>query len=269
MAESAVELADGLFTRAEARWVRESVASLPEEERRARLSEIVARRRRGEPLQYVLGAWQFRTLELTVDRRALIPRPETELVVDVALEVLDGLAPGAVACDLGCGSGAIALSLAAESTAHPVVHATDVSARALELARANAARCGLAVTFHHGSWFEALPASLLGRVDLVCSNPPYVSRAERPTLARELDHEPAVALVAEDSTDGEPGMAAIEAILAGAAAWLRPGGAVVIEHGEAQRAASVACASHSGLSVVATIDDLAGRPRVLRAERPA
>src|SRR4029077_8130483 len=132
---------------------------------------LASRRRAGEPLQYVLGHWPFRELDLALDARALIPRPETELLVDRALELLGGLGPGSVVCDLGCGAGPIALSVAVEASARGAlvdVLATDVSRDALSLAALNAQRTGASVRFFAGSWFDALPLAYEGRLDLLC-----------------------------------------------------------------------------------------------------
>jgi release factor glutamine methyltransferase len=192
------------------------------------LDAMVARRRTGEPLQYVLGSWSFRSLDLLVDSRVLIPRPETEQLVDVALAELDRGAPSqrsATVVDLGTGSGAIALSLAVERPGLTVV-ATDRSPRAVAVARANLAgigRAGVAVTILEGSWFEALPDSLRGAIDLLVSNPPYVGAAE--TLPTEVARfEPPEALVA-----GPAGTEALEHLLAEAARWLAPGASMVLE----------------------------------------
>ena len=155
------------------------------------VSALVERRARGEPLQYVLGRWGFRRLDLLVDRRVLIPRPETETVVEVALGELRelGLCRPPVLVDLGTGSGAIALSLAVE-VGGSEVWATDVSAEALAVARANVAglgsRGGTRVRLTQGSWFSALPDELEGRVDVAVSNPPYVGEAEAETLPAEV-----------------------------------------------------------------------------------
>src|SRR5438105_5970876 len=141
---------------------------------------MVARRAAGEPLQYVLGRWAFRTLDLMVDRRVLIPRPETEQVVEVALAEARRL-HARIAADLGTGSGAIALSLAAELPGVDV-WATDVSADALAVARANLAGIGTfaaaRVRIQEGDWFGALPPELRGRLDIVVSNPPYIGDDE-------------------------------------------------------------------------------------------
>ncbi|MHB1929377.1 MAG: peptide chain release factor N(5)-glutamine methyltransferase [Acidimicrobiales bacterium] len=225
---------DRLGSEQEARWLVEEAAGAPyapdapaPERPARRFRAMLDRRAAGEPLQYVLGRWAFRRLDLMVDRRVLIPRPETEGVVGIALEqIADRRAPLAV--DLGTGSGAIALSLALE---HPSVEvwATDVSAAALDVARANAAgvggRAAPRVRFAEGRWWAALPGELRGRVDLVVSNPPYLSEAELAAAdAVVRDWEPAGALAA-----GPAGTEALGEILAGAPEWLAPGGAVVVE----------------------------------------
>ena len=184
---------------------------------------LLERRRAGEPLQYVLGKWAFRTLELTVDPRALIPRPETEQVVEVALAVLRRRRP--VVVDLGTGTGAIALSIAVERP-DAQVWATDVDPGALALARTNRERVrARPVSYRQGSWFDALPDRLRGRVDLVVSNPPYVSEAEWAELDLEVRCEPYGALVAGPGSDGTPGLGAVEAVLRGSVEWLAAGAA--------------------------------------------
>lgn len=268
------ELTEVLGSRREARWLLEEVRDLEPGARRTRALELARRRADGEPLQYLLGHWPFRSLDLIVDDRALIPRPETEALVGVALErLLDTVPRGgaAVVCDLGCGTGAIGLSLAVEAASAGrtlEVHATDRSARALSLARQNARRAGVArIQFHEGDWYAALPASLRGAVDLVCANPPYVARSERAGLDRELDFEPHDALVADDGTSSVPGFGAVEAVVRGAPDWLADGGWLVVEHGESHRAAALRCAAAAGLGDPVDLDDLSGRPRVLVARR--
>jgi release factor glutamine methyltransferase len=253
------------------------------------------RRAAGEPLQYVLGNWPFRSLELTVDPRVLIPRPETEQVVEVALGELDRIcasprsgdlpdddpnehvAAAFRACvDLGTGSGAIALSLAVEGgDSHPglQVWATDRSADALQVAHENLrtldASNGPAasrVRLVEGSWFDALPSALAGQVDLVVSNPPYVAESEYPYLDPTVrDWEPRSALVAARGADGVEGMAAIEAIVAGAPRWLHRSGAIVIEIAPGQADASIHAARRAGFGRATVGRDLAGRPRMLVA----
>lgn len=230
----------------------------------AHLDAMVARRRGGEPLQHVLGRWGFRRLDLLVDRRALIPRPETEVVAGLALDRLAGrLSP--VVVDLGTGTGAIALSLAME---HPsaVVWATDRSSEALEVARANLAGLGRPasrVRLAEGDWFAALPAHLRGTLDLVVSNPPYVAEAD------ELPEEVAAWEPPEALVPGPSGLEAVEAIVAEAPAWLAPGGALVLEHAPHQAEAVRGLAEAAGFAEVRTEPDLTGRPRALVARHPS
>ena len=242
----------------------------------ARTEEHVARRVAGEPLQYVLGTWAFRSLELQVDRRVLIPRPETEVVVGTALEVLGQLAagrPDPVVVDLGTGSGAIALSIAVEAAgARPGLRVvgTDADRGALEVAAANREHVGAThpgaaerVSLRHGDWFEALPGVRRGGVDLVVSNPPYVAESEWDSLDPVVRHEPRRALVAGPGSEGTPGLGAVEAVLGGAPAWLARPGAVVVELAPSQAGPAAELARSLGLSEVRIATDLAGRDRVL------
>jgi release factor glutamine methyltransferase len=237
----------------------------PVSERAARyFDQMVDRRAAGEPLQYVVGRWGFRRLDLLVDRRVLIPRPETEQVVSVALSELSHLGPDAVVVDLGTGSGAIALSLAAEGRP-AAVWATDASADALRIARANLAGLGgsraARVRLVEGSWWDALPADLAGTVSLVVSNPPYVSSAEMATLpAVVADWEPVSALEA-----GPTGLEAIRTIVAGAPRWLARPGALVVELAPHQAAAAQAAATAAGFDQTQVVPDLSGRERALVA----
>ena len=235
---------------------------------------MVDRLQSGEPLQYVLGRWGFRGLDLIVDTRALIPRPETEQVVDQALAEMARTA-GRVVADLGTGGGAIALSLLKE-TARSEIWAVDSSVEAISLATENLS----AVTnqqiespickehldparahFLVGSWYEALPERLQGEIDLVVSNPPYVSEDEIVDLPPQVwEWEPRNALVA-----GPTGREAIAAVLECAPTWLaRPGVAVVeIAPGQADQALEMAC--RFGFDFADVRLDLAGRPRTLVA----
>ena len=231
----------------------------------------------GEPLQYVLGTWGFRSLELSVDPRVLIPRPETEEVVGWALDALAaaGAPPGGgrpLVVDLGTGSGAIALSLALEAP-HPVeVVATDASADALTVAAANVRRAGLdddngrksVVRLRHGDWFAALDSTLAGKVTLLVSNPPYVADPEWHRLEPVVrSHEPRAALVA-----GPLGTEALQVVVAGAPPWLAPSGTVVIEMAPHQAPDVRAMAIEAGFTDLSVRTDLAGRPRALMARRP-
>ncbi len=241
------------------------------------LDDMLERRAAGEPLQYVLGRWDFLGLDLLVDRRVLVPRPETERVAQVALDEALRLgarrgahdpwgaaATGYVVADLGTGSGAIALALACELP-DAEVWATDVSADALAVARANLAGIGSAATrvrIGHGSWFDALPRELCGRLKLVVSNPPYVAETEVPELPPVVaEWEPRLALVS-----GPTGLEAIDAILHEAPAWLDPQGAVlVIELAPHQAVQAAARARAAGFAEVEVHRDLAERDRVLVA----
>jgi len=237
----------------------------------AHLDHMVGRRTAGEPIQYVLGHWSFRTLDLLVDRRVLIPRPETEQVVEVALQILDEVVaargPGhrPLVADLGTGSGAIALAIAVERP-NSQVWATDRSPDALAVARANLAGIGMAgrrVRLAEGSWFEALPSDGRGALDLVITNPPYVGAHEdlAPSVA---DWEPVEALV-----PGPTGLEAYDVLVREAATWLAPGGAFVAEIGATQGPSVQKRASEAGLSDVRIEGDHAGLPRVLVARRPS
>lgn len=232
----------------------------------ARFDEMVSRRCQGEPLQYVLGSWGFRTLDLMVDERVLIPRPETEAVVEVALGELDRLGGrdrATTVVDLGTGSGAIALSIAVERV-RTEVWATDASPDALAVARANTAgigRSGARVRLAEGSWFAALPSKLAGSVDLIVSNPPYV--ASSATLPAEVEGwEPGSAL-----WSGPDGTDDLRSIIVGAPHWLRPEGALVCELSpeQAEPMRQLALEHFAEASVRA---DLAGRPRALVAILP-
>ncbi len=227
-----------------------------------RCAVMVERRAAGEPLQYVLGRWGFRALDLLVDRRVLIPRPETEQVVSFALEALDAIdSPAPVAVDLGTGSGAIALALAFERRSLSV-WATDASADALAVARANLAGIGRAarrVRIVEGDWYRGLPDELRGRVDVVVSNPPYV--ADRDELPDEVERwEPQAAL-----RGGPEGLDHIALIVEGAPAWLHERGALVVEIGEEQGDAVLALAHRAGFASATIRPDASGRPRALVA----
>jgi release factor glutamine methyltransferase len=224
----------------------------------------VRRRMRREPLQYIVGSAAFRTVELAVDRRVLIPRPETELLVGLVLgwSKSHRCGPAELAVlDIGTGSGAIALSLAAEGGFGRVV-ATDVSDEALAVARGNAAKNGLAgrVEFRAGeSWSALQPGE---RFDAIVSNPPYVAEVERSALAPEVaEWEPAGALFA-----GIDGLDVVRVLVGGAATRLRPGGLLALEVGTTQTevvAGWIRAAGAFGEPRVGM--DLTGRPRMVSA----
>jgi release factor glutamine methyltransferase len=222
----------------------------------------VRRRLQREPLQYITGEAAFRKLVLRVDRRALIPRPETEVLAGEVLAWARRRTPPVSALDIGTGTGAIALSLALEGGLSPVV-ATDVSVRALELAEENVRRAAAQgrVELRQGALFDPVQAG--EGFDVVVSNPPYVAEAERAALAPEVrDHEPEQALFA-----GERGLAVIEKLIAGAPAVLRAGGLLALEVGLGQAEVVVTQLRADGRYGPARIvNDLAGRPRVVLAE---
>jgi release factor glutamine methyltransferase len=254
-----------------------TIADAPPPERAlARLWPLVERRAHGEPLQYVLGSWSFRGLDLMVDQRVLIPRPETEQVVEVALEEatrrglrrvrrrhlnLVDAEPSIAVADLGTGSGAIALALEAELP-DVMVWAADVSSDALAVARANiAGSAATRVRLLEGSWFDALPAALRGTLELIVSNPPYVAEHEVTALPEEVRaYEPRSALVA-----GPTGCEDLEHLLGNARAWLVPAGVLVCELAPHQAGAMAEHARGLGYAEVVVRDDLAGRARVLVA----
>ena len=227
-----------------------------------RYREYVRQRLQRVPVQYITGVAAFRHLELAVTPSVLIPRPETEIIVDVALELLP---EGGRILDLCCGSGAIALSLAQEATAAEVV-ATDVSDAALEVAKANGQRCGLAerVEWHCGDLFAPLRGT--EPFDLVAANPPYVRHDDLAQLAPDVrDHEPHLAL-----DGGEDGLAYYRRIAEEAADFIRPGGYLLLEVGDGQSAAVEALlAQATRLTEVQIRPDLNRIPRVVVARAAA
>jgi release factor glutamine methyltransferase len=220
-----------------------------------RLRSLVDRRRAREPLAYVLGEWGFRRLMLSVDPRVLIPRPETEVLVERCLELLEDL-EGPRVLDIGVGSGAIALSIADERRDASIV-GTDFSPGALEVAEANKLRLGLdgRVELRLGD----LVAGAEGPFDLIVANPPYVSPEEAERLKPEVLHEPREALV---------GAGRHVDVAVVATAVLRPGGVLALEVGDGQAPAVVQSLRDLGYRDVATTEDLAGRERVVDGRWP-
>lgn len=225
----------------------------------ARIRLAAARRARGEPLAYCVGLAPFRHLVLAVDERVLIPRPETEIVVEEALRVC-AARPGGLAVDIGTGSGAIAFALATEGRFDEVL-ATDISADALEVARANVARVphgGAHVTFVLGADFAPVAGR---RARVIVANPPYISFHEASALPASVrDWEPATALFA--SADG---MARYDVLLAGAPRCLEPAGWLVLEVDAGRAFDTRDRALRAGYDEVQLVQDLSGRPRVLLA----
>lgn len=221
-----------------------------------RYEQAVARRAGGVPLPYITGEKEFWSLPLMVGPETLVPRPETELLVQLALRELPVGAEKKV-LDLGTGSGAIALAIASERPLCSVT-ATDLSRAALNIAQQNARQLELAnVTFAEGNWAEAVPGQVF---DLVVSNPPYVSESD-PAL-EALQHEPRMALVS-----GSEGLDAIRVLARDCRGLLAPGGVLLLEHGADQEAAVARVLEENRWTYIEAFRDLGGRPRVARAVR--
>lgn len=274
LAETAVLIDDPVH----ARWICETATSTtpvefdalldqPATERTVgHLDAMVARARGGEPIQYVLGSWGFRHLDLAIDPRVLIPRPETELVAERAIELAAAAGPIRIVADLGTGSGAIGLALADELPHDgTTVWITDSSDDALAVARDNLAGLGRAATnvvVAAGDWFDALPDDVW--FDVVVSNPPYVADASVDIEAIVQDWEPGTALFA-----GPDGLDDLRVIVAGSTDHLRPGGWLVLEHGHDQGAAVRELMAGVGLFGTETRPDLAGHDRYTVGRRPS
>lgn len=247
-------------------WDRAALVASPDrlvaEPEAERFRALVRRRASREPLQHILGTQAFWKHEFLVTPAVLIPRPETELLVETSLGLLRDVERPLIA-DVGTGSGCIALSLAAERP-DAEVHAIDISAPALAVATENARRLGLEgrVSFHLGDLLEPV-AHLAGRIELVVSNPPYVDHGDRESLAPEVrDHDPAVALYPPD------GPLSLYRRLAGtSASSLRPAGWLVVELGQGQAAAVETLCRDNGLVPEGLALDLAGIPRCLACRR--
>lgn len=256
----------------EARWLCEHACGLdgaefasaldetPTTAMMASLDAMLVRRLAGEPLQYVMSRWAFRHLDLFVDKRVLIPRPETELAVEHALSMLANLDGFARVVDLGTGSGAIGLAIASESYPREVeVWLTDESSDALDVARANVAtlgRHGSRVKIAQGSWWSALPEDLLGTIDVAVCNPPYIAIGDPEVAVDVLEWEPHTALFADDD-----GFADLQLVIAGAPRWLRTGGSLILEIGHRQATRVTEAMIAAGFEDVETHRDLAGRDR--------
>lgn len=255
----------------QARWICETATSSTPDEFRVRLGEaageravahldaMVARARVGEPIQYVLGAWAFRRLDLAVDPRVLIPRPETEMVAETAIEKARTFGPTRMVLDLGTGSGAIGLAVADELAFDgTTVWLTDASSDALAVASANLTGIGRAaknVRVAHGHWFDAAPDG--ARFDVIVSNPPYVADGSVETEAIVTEWEPGAALFA-----GPDGLDDLRVIIAAAPSWLTSGGWLIVEHGHDQGRTVADLFRAAGFVDVDTQRDLAGLDRI-------
>jgi len=241
---------------------RDTLSVLPDEgvasAAAVRFGELAARRRSGEPLQYLEGTSQFGPVEVAVDPRVLIPRPETEQLWEQVTALLADRPPQVIV-DLGTGSANLAIALKHEFP-DAAVHAVDVSSDALQVAKANVASAGVQVVLHRGDLFDPVPADLRGKVDLVISNPPYIATTDYAALPDEVrDHEPAIALFA-----GRDGMSVLRRIIATAPAWLAPGGVLACEIGADQGAALQELAAGLNARI---IEDLSGRDRFLIVQK--
>ncbi len=264
--------ADIIGDRAVARWLCETASGCDAHEFDAELNELVSARsgihldamvRRvlnGEPVQYVMGRWAFRHLDLMVDSRVLIPRPETELIVEHVMSFLQSRPAPYVVADVGTGSGAIGLSLLHELPLGCAdVWMTDVSPDAIDVARANAAGIGRPAArakFAVGSWCDALPDQVKGSLDAVVSNPPYISVHDTEVDESVLKHEPHSALFA-----GDDGLDDIRILTQQVSNWLAPGGLFIVEMGYQQADDVRRLFEHAGYRNIETHTDLAGKPR--------
>ena len=265
----------------EARWLCEHASGLDRVELDAARDEVVsqrcgvalramvARRLTGEPLQYVMKSWAFRHLDVLVDNRVLIPRPETEVMVQAALDLAREMISKANSklrvADLGTGSGVIGLSLASElPRGSNEVWLTDLSADALEVARANLAGLGLIngdVRVALGSWFAALPSELKNSFDLIVSNPPYIALYDPSVESSVLNHEPHLALFA-----GSDGLDAYREIISHADEWLATDGWIVLEIGHQQGDAVRELLAQNSFKQIEIRKDLAGHDRIALAK---
>jgi release factor glutamine methyltransferase len=249
-------------------WDRATLVASPEAspsaEHAAELRRVVRERARRIPLQHLTGTQAFWKQELRVTPDVLIPRPETELLVEAALELLRGAARPVIA-DVGTGSGCIALALAAERE-DAELHATDLSEAALAVARDNERRLGLEgrVAWQLGDLLEPVAAAIRGRADLVVSNPPYVDQAERDSLAPEVrDHEPALALFPPGDA-----LSVYRRLVPAAAEVLKPGGVLAVEIAPALDRAVARLLEAAGFEGIEVRKDLAARPRAVLGRRP-
>jgi release factor glutamine methyltransferase len=271
------ETASAIGDRQHARWMCETASATDPDEFLSSLDDtpmtrmvshldaMLARYRTGEPLQYVLGSWSFRRLDLNVDRRVLIPRPETEIVAEVALDLARVVKGDRIVVDLGTGSGAIGLACADELPLDgTTVWLTDVSSDALDVARANLAGVGRAarnVRVAFGNWFDALPGDL--KADVIVSNPPYVAIGSIDLEENVGEWEPDGALFA-----GVDGLDDYRIVVPGAINYLQPNGWLVLEIGYDQGRAVSALLEQQGYREIEVRQDHANLDRIVLAKRP-
>ena len=218
--------------------------------------KLESKRLQGEPVAYLIGKRGFHNIELYVAPGVLIPRPETELLVEIGLQEIKRLNTLVSILDLGTGSGAIALAIASDAS-QAIVTATDQSTEALEIAKANAKQLKIAdrVQFLQGSWYEALEAG--ASFDVILSNPPYIASQDSHLNQGDLRFEPLSAL-----TDHGTGLSCLESIISGAQLYLNPNGLIAVEHGFDQSEAVVSLMKLAGLRDIQTHVDLGGHYRV-------
>ena len=233
------------------------------------LDSMVRNRLSGVPLQYVMKRWAFRHLDVMVDERVLIPRPETEQVVQTALDIARKIGSNVAlrVVDLGTGSGVIGLSMAFELGADAAhVWLTDASVDALDVARANMVGIGRAaanVRVAHGSWWNALPQDIAGQIDIAICNPPYIAHSDGEVAPDVHMYEPHAALYAHDN-----GLADLRTVIEGAATWLKKSGWLVLEIGYQQGTDVLAMMTASGLIDAEIKKDLSGRDRIAVGRLP-
>lgn len=228
-------------------------------EQQKNFQALIVKRQQGQPVAYLLGEWEFWSLPIKVTPDTLIPRPETERLVELALEKCT--LKVATVADLGTGSGAIALALATENPAWSLF-ATDISPKALAIATANATALGLNnINFFAGSWFSALPDT---QFDLIVSNPPYIAQHDPQLQSCVINWEPKSALIAEAQ-----GLADLAAIISQAPLFLKPGAWLILEHGYNQGVAVASLFQQHGYGQIITEQDLEGRDRVSCGQWPA
>jgi len=232
-----------------------------DEASRWRLEALGARRARREPLQHLTGSVGFRHLDILVRPGVFIPRPETEMLAGLAVDLIP---PGGIVVEPGTGTGAIACAIATEAQPSQVI-ATDLSPDAVALARENALRTGaVAVQVAQGDLLDAVPETLRGAVDVLVSNPPYVAEAEVEALEPEVrDHDPRLALVS-----GPTGHEVSDLLIALAGEWLAPGGWLLLEVADTRAHECARRATIAGLADAEALEDLTGRPRFVRARLP-
>jgi len=270
------ETVEQLGNAQEARWLCEHASGMDSAEFSAEqdqlvtvacaksLHDMVSNRLSGVPLQYVMKRWAFRHLDVMVDERVLIPRPETEQVVQVALDIARKTSSDEAlrVVDLGTGSGVIGLSMAFELGADAAhVWLTDASVDALDVARANMVGIGRAaanVRVAHGSWWNALPQDIAGLIDIAICNPPYIAHSDSEVAPDVHLYEPHSALYAHDN-----GLADLRTVIEGASTWLKKSGWLVLEIGYQQGADVLEMMSASGFVGAEIKRDLSGRDRIV------